>query len=156
MSRIYNADQYRKIFADQYVSYIWDSYRKLQKVIPHGTKSILSIGCGTGDIEALMPYDFCLYDPYSPFDKYRVKPVGQYDLALAHGCVMSAARPDEKRPMVELALLHAPKFIVHIGYQKLTHSDACMDYFAWQENEVFAGYEWEWLNNSYIEVRRGC
>lgn len=153
MSRIYDAGDYRQMFNGQYVHYIWDSYRKLQKIIPKGTKSILSIGCGTGDVEALMPFDFCLYDPFSPFEKYRVKPSGQYDIAIAHGCVMSCAQPEEKRPMVELALGHASTFFVHIGYQKNTHSDACMSYFAWDEKEVFSGYQWRWVNKSYIEVR---
>ena len=143
------------MFEGRFVEYIWHSYRKLEKIIPDGTKTILSVGCGTGEIEELMPYKWTLYDPFSPIAKYRELPTGQHDISIAHGCVMSAAQPEEKRPLVELALKHSPLFLVHIGYQKNTHADDCMDYYAWDESDIFSGYDWRWKNKSYIEVRRG-
>ena len=152
MTRFYNAETYREMFGQGYTAYIWDSYRRLKKLIPADVKSILSIGCGTGEIEALMPYDFGLHDPYSPVVEYRQEPTGQYDYSIAHGCVMSAAKPNEKREMIELALSHAPAFLVHTGYKDIPHSDDCITYYEWDEETLFQDFNWSRVNKSYIEV----
>lgn len=153
MTRFYTADDYQQMFGREYISYIWDSYRRLQKLIPNHVKTILSIGCGTGDIEQLMPYEFGLYDPYGPVVEYRQRPAGYYDYAIAHGCVMSAAKPHEKREMVQLALSHAPAFLVHTGYKDIPHADDCMTYYEWDEHTIFADFEWSKVNKSYVEVK---
>lgn len=156
MTRFYNADDYRAMFGNQYVSYLWDSYRKLQKLIPDNVKTILSIGCGTGEIEELMPYDFTLYDPYGPIAEYRQRPFGQHDYAIAHGAVLSAAEPNEKKEVIELGLKHAPTFLIHTGYKNNSSSDDCMSYYSWSEKEILADYNWKSVNKSYIEVYREC
>lgn len=155
MTRVYDADAYRQMFGQGYTAYIWDSYRRLQKLIPDNVKSVLSIGCGPADIEALMPYEFALYDPHGPVAEYRQKPTGYYDYAIAHGCVMSAAKPDEKREMIELALSHAPAFLVHTGYKDIPHTDDCMTYYGWDEQTLFQDFNWSRVNKSYVEVRHG-
>lgn len=152
MTRYYTAHAYKNMFQDGYIGYIWDSYRRLQKLIPNDVKTILSIGCGTGDIEDLMPYNFALYDPYGPVVECRKKPTGQYDYAIAHGCVMSAAKPDEKVNVIKLALSHAPKFLIHTGYKNITHDDDCMSYYAWDEQTLLSDFSWSRLNKSYVEV----
>lgn len=155
MTQFYNADTYREMFGQGYITYIWDSYRRLQKLIPADVKSILSIGCGTGEIESLMPYDFGLYDPYGPIVEYRQEPTGKFDYAIAHGCVMSAAKPAEKREVIELALSHAPAFLVHTGYKDIPHTDDCMTYYGWDERTLFQDFNWSRVNKSYVEVRNG-
>lgn len=154
MTRFYSSDNYRAMFEDQYISYLWSSYRKLQKLIPSDVKTILSIGCGTGEIEEIMPYEFTLYDPYGPLVEYRQKPTGQYDYAIAHGCVLSAAKPEEKKDVVELGLSHAPTFLIHTGYKNNPHSDECMTYYEWNEDVLLNDYKWKKVNKSYIEVYR--
>lgn len=154
MTRYYSAETYREMFNSGYVSYLWDSYRTLQKLIPKNVDTILSIGCGTAEIEELMPYKFALYDPFGPVVEYRQKPVGQYDYAIAHGCVMSAAEPDEKIELVNLGLSHAPKFLIHTGYKNIPHSDACMTYYEWDENVLLKTFVWRKINKSYVEVSR--
>lgn len=152
MTRYYSAEAYRAMFADGYISYLWDSYRRLQKLIPANVKSILSIGCGTGEIEDLMPYEFALYDPYGPVVEYRQKPAGQYDYSIAHGCVISAATPDEKLDVINLALSHSPKFLIHTGYKDLPHADACITYYEWSEDVLLQPFNWQRVDKSYIEV----
>ena len=155
MTRYYNADVYRNMFEDGYVKYLWNSYRNLKKLIPNNVNKILSIGCGTGEIEQLMPFEFALYDPYGPVVEYRQEPTGQYDYYIAHGCVMSAAKPNEKRKMIELALSHAPAFLVHTGYKDIPHTDDCITYYGWDEQTIFQEFNWSRVNKSYIEVRNG-
>ncbi len=154
MTRFYTANNYREMFRDQYVNYLWDSYRKLQKLIPSGVKTILSIGCGTGEIEELMPYDFTLYDPYGPLIEHRQKPIGQHDYAIAHGAVLSAAKSDEKKELIDLGLSHATAFLIHTGYQNQSITDSCMSYYEWDENVLLKDYKWKKVNKSYIEVYR--
>lgn len=152
MTRYYTADTYKNMFEDGYVKYLWNSYRILQKLIPNNVSTILSVGCGTGEIEDLMPYDFQLYDPYGPVVEYRQKPTGQYDYAIAHGCVISAAKPDEKVNVIKLALAHAPKFLIHTGYKSYAVTDDCMPYYEWDENVLLQSFKWKKVDKSYIEV----
>lgn len=154
MTRYYTADTYRAMFGDQYITYLWDSYRRLQKLVPTDVKTVLSIGCGTGEIEELMPYEFTLYDPYGPLVEYRKKPTGQHDYAIAHGCVLSAAKPDEKIELVNLGLSYASTFLIHTGYKNLPHFDECMTYYEWDENVLLKNHKWKKINKSYIEVYR--
>lgn len=142
------------MFEGEYVAYLWQSYRTLEKLIPNNVKSIISIGCGTGEIEELMPYDFALYDPYGPIVEYRQKPAGQYDYAIAHGCVLSAAKPEEKKEVIDLGLWYAPIFLVHTGYQKQSIEDNCMSYYEWNERVLLKDYNWHKVHKSYIEVYR--
>lgn len=154
MTRFYSSDNYRAMFGNQYIAYLWDSYRKLQKLIPDNVKTILSIGCGTGEIEELMPYDFALYDPFGPIVEYRQKPTGQYDYAIAQGCVISAAKPDEKVSVIKLALEHAPKFLIDTDCINSSHSDKCMSYYEWDEEVLLENYNWRRVDKNYIEVCR--
>ena len=68
--------------------------------------------------------------------------------------MLSAAKPDEKKNVVRLALSHAPIFLIHTGYKNLPHSDKCMTYYEWNENVLLNDYKWKKVNKSYIEVYR--
>jgi len=151
MTRYYTAEAYKNVIGD-YTAYIWRGVRNLNKHLPKDGAKILSIGAGLGDIERLLNLNITCYDPYSPVLEYRQMPSGIFDYAYAYGGVISCALPDERLPIINLALSLSQKFLVNTGLQTTDDQDECFTYTSWSEHELFADYNYKRVGRNLIEV----
>ena len=99
---------YENIF-DDYESHIRRTVFKIRKHYKEGT--CLSIGCGNGDVEILLPFPVVCYDIHDaakilhPELDFRYEwPDGKYELVIAVGCVYSYVPPSDQEVFLQKLL----------------------------------------------------
>lgn len=98
-----------KYFGTSYEKYIRTQVGRVRKQYRGGT--VLSVGCGTGDIESELPFPVVCYDIHDAcrtlhpeLDFRDTWPDEQFDLVMCIGAVLSYITPEEQPAFIERLL----------------------------------------------------
>lgn len=104
-----SADLYQYMVGLSYSDYIDNSVERILS-FAEGAETVLSVGCGNGDIEAKLSgrFDLTVYDTHNAAlenhpDLHWVSdlPNGQFDYVYAHGSVFACIPQDEKQKFID-------------------------------------------------------
>jgi hypothetical protein len=107
---IFKNGLYRFMLGGPYEDYVQRSATKIIERAPSNARSVLSVGCGNGDVEAFLAdrFDITLHDVH---DAARIAhpelhwvsslPNNQFDYVYAHGAVFACVPHEQKQQFVD-------------------------------------------------------